>query len=340
MIAKFTTDIPQLSNWGEPLLLGPGLHSRRPHALRKARQKGTARSGRTIHQSGAVSCWLEMPLSAIVLSEQPYLQGELMSTSIYDIPVRKISGEDASLAEFKGKVLLVVNVASKCGLTPQYEGLESSTSSITGQGLVVAGFPANNFKSQEPGTERGDPDLLHRQLRREVSHVQQDQCRRPGQASALRGTHCGAAQSRQSQRSSVCAEAATATASRPMPSPRSSGTSRSFSSAAPAKWSSALRPIPLRMRLSWWQPLRRNSPKINWSAAMSRCTGSEYCGLGIDRNATRDARLCDCEAGNPRMQSWDCRADSAFRWSERSHRCIQWQKKPKHGARTRLCCGP
>ena len=48
-----------------------------------------------------------------------------MSTSIYDVPVKKINGDDASLAEFKGKVVLVVNVASKCGLTPQYEGLEN-----------------------------------------------------------------------------------------------------------------------------------------------------------------------------------------------------------------------
>jgi glutathione peroxidase len=76
-----------------------------------------------------------------------------MSVSIYDVPVRKISGDDASLAEFKGRVLLVVNVASKCGLTPQYEGLESLYEQYRGQGLVVAGFPANNFKSQEPGTE-------------------------------------------------------------------------------------------------------------------------------------------------------------------------------------------
>ena len=75
-----------------------------------------------------------------------------MSTSIYEIPVNKISGDNASLAEYKGKVVLVVNVASKCGLTPQYEGLENLYEQFKGQGLVVAGFPANNFKQQEPGS--------------------------------------------------------------------------------------------------------------------------------------------------------------------------------------------
>lgn len=75
-----------------------------------------------------------------------------MSTDIYSIPVNKINGEPASLAEFKGKVLLVVNVASKCGLTPQYEALEKLYEQYRGQGLVIAGFPANDFKSQEPGT--------------------------------------------------------------------------------------------------------------------------------------------------------------------------------------------
>lgn len=75
-----------------------------------------------------------------------------MSTSVLDIPVNKITGENTSLAEFKGKVLLVVNVASKCGLTPQYEGLEKLYEQYRGQGLVVAGFPANDFKSQEPGS--------------------------------------------------------------------------------------------------------------------------------------------------------------------------------------------
>ncbi|MGH9590237.1 MAG: glutathione peroxidase [Terracidiphilus sp.] len=76
-----------------------------------------------------------------------------MSASIYEIPVRKITGEATSLGEFKGKVLLVVNVASKCGLTPQYEALQTVYEQYRGKGLVVAGFPANDFKSQEPGSE-------------------------------------------------------------------------------------------------------------------------------------------------------------------------------------------
>ena len=76
-----------------------------------------------------------------------------MSAIIYDIPVNKISGETTTLGEFKGKVLLIVNVASKCGLTPQYEGLEKLYERFKDQGLVIAGFPANDFKAQEPGTD-------------------------------------------------------------------------------------------------------------------------------------------------------------------------------------------
>ena len=76
-----------------------------------------------------------------------------MSTSVYDIPVQSISGESTSLAEYRGKVLLVVNVASKCGLTPQYDALEKLYARFKASGLVVLGFPANDFAGQEPGSD-------------------------------------------------------------------------------------------------------------------------------------------------------------------------------------------
>lgn len=75
-----------------------------------------------------------------------------MTASLYDIALKRIDGSDASLGDFRGKAVLVVNTASKCGLTPQYEGLEKLHADYSDKGLVVAGFPANDFAGQEPGT--------------------------------------------------------------------------------------------------------------------------------------------------------------------------------------------
>jgi glutathione peroxidase len=72
--------------------------------------------------------------------------------SIYDIPVKTLTGEDSSLGDLAGKTLLVVNVASRCGLTPQYSALEALHERLSGRGFAVVGFPCNQFGGQEPGT--------------------------------------------------------------------------------------------------------------------------------------------------------------------------------------------
>jgi len=72
--------------------------------------------------------------------------------SIYDLPLKDIDGKDTSLKPYQGKVMLIVNVASKCGFTPQYTGLEALHQKYKDRGLVVLGFPCNQFGGQEPGT--------------------------------------------------------------------------------------------------------------------------------------------------------------------------------------------
>src|SRR5688572_16292009 len=74
--------------------------------------------------------------------------------TVYDFKVKNIDGREVTLADYKGKVLLIVNVASLCGNTPQYRDIEALYKKYQSKGLVVLGFPANNFMGQEPGSEK------------------------------------------------------------------------------------------------------------------------------------------------------------------------------------------
>jgi glutathione peroxidase len=75
-----------------------------------------------------------------------------MAKTFYDFSAKTIDGNDRSLGDYRGKVALVVNVASECGLTPQYDGLEKLHDTYAARGLAVLGFPANEFGAQEPGS--------------------------------------------------------------------------------------------------------------------------------------------------------------------------------------------
>ncbi len=76
------------------------------------------------------------------------------SKSVYDFTMKNIDGKEIALSDYKGKVLLLVNVASKCGLTPQYKEIQALHEKYKDKGLVVLGFPANNFMGQEPGSDK------------------------------------------------------------------------------------------------------------------------------------------------------------------------------------------
>ena len=88
--------------------------------------------------------------------------------ALYDIPIHTLQGDDAKLGDYKGKTLLLVNVASKCGLTPQYEGLERLQKTYGDRGFSVIGFPCNQFMGQEPGTSEEIARVLLGHLRRDL----------------------------------------------------------------------------------------------------------------------------------------------------------------------------
>jgi glutathione peroxidase len=96
----------------------------------------------------SLKLWLHMD----VYKANGEAANNMSEKSVLDFTLKNIDGKEANLSEYRGKVLLLVNVASQCGYTPQYEGLQAIYAKYRDQGLVVIGFPANNFGGQEPGT--------------------------------------------------------------------------------------------------------------------------------------------------------------------------------------------
>ena len=100
-----------------------------------------------------MSRWLAIGAMAAALASGAAAQGGEPVKSIHEFIVKDIDGREVALSDYQGKVLLVVNVASKCGFTRQYAGLEKLHQAYKDRGFAVLGFPANNFLGQEPGTE-------------------------------------------------------------------------------------------------------------------------------------------------------------------------------------------
>ena len=129
------------------------IQPRRPHRHQKlgvARGRGRPAPPRTAGRPG--SRWRARRPPYAGPGTRPPVPGRVTRMALYDIPIHTLQGDDAKLGDYKGKTLLLVNVASKCGLTPQYEGLERLQKTYGDRGFSVIGFPCNQFMGQEPGT--------------------------------------------------------------------------------------------------------------------------------------------------------------------------------------------
>ncbi len=100
------------------------------------------------------NAFLSLSLCALAFGLNPMVRAEDKKvTDVYQISMKSNNGKDVDLKQYKGKAILFVNVASKCGLTPQYKGLQALHEKYAGKGLVVIGVPSNEFGGQEPGTD-------------------------------------------------------------------------------------------------------------------------------------------------------------------------------------------
>ncbi|MDX2116244.1 MAG: glutathione peroxidase [Planctomycetota bacterium] len=109
----------------------------------------------TLHTSAILAASVLAAAAAVLFAQQPAASNPATPPAdILSLTVNRIDGSPQPLADYKGKVILIVNVASRCGFTPQYEGLQKLYAAKMDQGFVVLGFPANDFGSQEPGTNQ------------------------------------------------------------------------------------------------------------------------------------------------------------------------------------------
>jgi glutathione peroxidase len=140
-----------------PSKLAPGEEGKITLAVKTAGMKGRNERAADVFSNDSTQTPLKLLLRMYVYKDDSNVANsggasKMADKSVLDFTLKNIDGKETKLSDYRGKVLLLVNVASKCGYTPQYEGLQAIYAKFRDQGLIVMGFPANNFLGQEPGT--------------------------------------------------------------------------------------------------------------------------------------------------------------------------------------------